>query len=196
MQRPTVFIARKIPSSGVELLQSVADVRMHQLPMPPTRTQLLEGVRGCAGILSLLSDRIDAEVFDAAGDQLRVVSNFAVGYNNIDVAEAHRRGIAVGNTPDVLTDATADIAVALILAAARRLREGWQSVIDGGWKTWEHWVGLGWTCVAKRSGSSAWDALVPPQPSDWCVDGTCNCCILHARPSPRWISNCADSMSS
>ncbi len=80
--------------------------------MPPTRPQLLEGVSGCSGILSLLSDQINGEVFDAAGDQLKVVSNFAVGYNNIDVVEAKRRGIAVGNTPDVLTDATADIAVA------------------------------------------------------------------------------------
>lgn len=142
--RPTVFVARQIPSIGIEALKSVADVRVHDLPLPPTREQLLESVRGCAGILSLLSDRIDGEVFDAAGDQLKVVSNFAVGYNNIDVAEAKRRGIAVGNTPDVLTDATADIAVALMLAAARRLREGWQSVIDGGWKTWEPlgWIGM------------------------------------------------------
>ena len=126
------------------MLKSVADVRVHDRPLPPTREQLLESVRGCAGILSLLSDRIDGEVFDAAGDQLKVVSNFAVGYNNIDVAEAKRRGIAVGNTPDVLTDATADIAVALMLAAARRLREGWQSVVDGGWKTWEPlgWIGM------------------------------------------------------
>lgn len=140
-QRPTVFVARQIPAVGIEALKSVAEVRVHDLPLPPTRTQLLDGVRGCSGILSLLSDRMDSEVFDAAGEQLKVVSNFAVGYNNIDVAEAKRRGIAVGNTPDVLTDATADIAVALVLAAARRLCEGWQSVVDGGWKTWEP---LGW----------------------------------------------------
>ncbi len=143
-QRPVVFVARQIPSIGIEALQAVADVRVHDGPLPPSRQELLAGVRGCAGILSLLSDRIDAEVFDAAGPQLQVVSNFAVGYNNIDVAEAQQRGIAVGNTPDVLTDATADIAVALVLAAARRLREGWDSVTSGGWKTWEPmgWVGM------------------------------------------------------
>ncbi len=141
---PTVFVARQIPQPGLEMLEKVARVRLHSEPMPPTRQQLLGGVRGCTGILSLLSDRIDAEVFEAAGPELKVVSNFAVGYNNIDVAEAKRRGIAVGNTPDVLTDATADIAVALILAAARRLRESWQSAIGGGWKTWEPmgWIGM------------------------------------------------------
>ena len=141
--RPIVFVARPIPTIGIELLRAVAEVRLHDHPMPPTREQLLAGVRGCDGILSLLSDRIDAEVFDAAGKQLRVVSNFAVGHNNIDSAEARRRGIAVGNTPDVLTDATADIAVALMLAAARRMHEGWESVTNGDWKTWEPmgWIG-------------------------------------------------------
>jgi lactate dehydrogenase-like 2-hydroxyacid dehydrogenase len=101
-------------------------------------------VKGCAGVLSLLSDRMDADVFEAAGPQLKVVSNFAVGYNNIDVPEARRRGIAVGNTPGVLTEATADIAVALLLAAARRLPEGWQAVRELEWKTWEPlgWMGL------------------------------------------------------
>lgn len=143
-QRPIVFVTRQIPAVGIEALERVAEVRVHDLPMPPTRTQLLEGVSGCSGILSLLSDQINGEVFDAAGDQLKVVSNFAVGYNNIDVVEAKRRGIAVGNTPDVLTDATADIAVALILAAARRVKEGWESVVKGDWKTWEPlgWIGM------------------------------------------------------
>lgn len=141
--KPTVFVARRIPEVGLQAIAEVAQVRLHDRPLPPTRAELLAGVQGCAGLLTLLSDRVDAEVFDAAGPQLRVVSNFAVGYNNIDTAEAARRGIAVGNTPDVLTDATADIAVALMLAAARRLREGWESVADGRWQTWEPmgWIG-------------------------------------------------------
>lgn len=141
MPMPKVFVARQIPECGLRAISQVAEVRLHTQPLPPTRSELLAGVRGVDGILSLLSDRIDAEVMDAAGPQLKVISNFAVGFNNVDVAEATARGIAVGNTPDVLTDATADIAVALILAAARRVREGWQSVVDGGWKTWEP---LGW----------------------------------------------------
>ena len=142
-RRPAVFVARRIPDAALRAIGDVADLRLHDQAMPPSRAELLHGVVGCSGILSLLSDRIDAEVFDAAGSGLRVVSNFAVGYNNIDVAEAARRGITVGNTPDVLTDATADIAVALLLATARRLREGWQSVVDGRWKTWEPmgWIG-------------------------------------------------------
>lgn len=139
--KPTVFVARRIPEAGLRAIDQVAQVRLHDKPLPPTRSELLAGVKGCAGILSLLSDRIDGEVFDAAGPALKVVSNFAVGFNNIDVAEAARRGVAVGNTPDVLTDATADIAVALLLAAARRLREGYEDVIAGRWQTWEP---LGW----------------------------------------------------
>ncbi|MCC6509035.1 MAG: D-glycerate dehydrogenase [Pirellulaceae bacterium] len=142
--KPTVFVTRQIPAMGLEAIARVAEMRVHEKPMPPTRQELLQGVQGCAGILSLLSDRIDSEVFDAAGANLRVVSNFAVGYNNIDVTEAKRRDISVGNTPDVLTDATADIAVALILAAARRLREAADGVIHGQWKTWEPlgWIGM------------------------------------------------------
>lgn len=141
--RPKVFVARRIPDAGLNLISSVADVRLHDQPLPPTRSELLSGVRGCDGVLSMLSDRIDAEVFDAAGPQLRVVSNFAVGFNNIDTREAAGRGVAVGNTPDVLTDATADIAVALMLAAARRMREAWQSVAEHRWQTWEPmgWIG-------------------------------------------------------
>lgn len=144
MSKPKVFVARKIPEVGLELLRASCDVTVHQGDMPPTRNELLSGVAGCDGILSLLSDRIDAEVCDAAGKGLRVVSNFAVGYNNIDVAELSRRGIAVGNTPDVLTDATADIAVALLLAVARNLPQGQMDVRNGKWATWEPlgWMGI------------------------------------------------------
>jgi len=106
-------------------------------PLPPPRDVLLEKVAGCDGILALLTDKIDGELMDAAGPQLKVVSNFAVGYNNIDVAEATRRKIRVGNTPDVLTDATADMALALMLAAARRIVESQDYVRQQQWKTWE-----------------------------------------------------------
>ncbi len=144
MNKPIVFVARRIPKAGLEMLAQQCEVRLHVGEQPPTRSELLAGVRGCTGILSLLSDRIDAEVADAAGPQLRVVSNFAVGYNNIDIVEMQRRGIAVGNTPDVLTDATADIAIALLLAVARRLVEASGDARQGRWKTWEPlgWIGL------------------------------------------------------
>ena len=116
-------MARRLPQVAIDLLEPAVELCVHQGDLPPTRAELLAGVCGCAGILSLLSDRIDAEVMDAAGDGLRVISNFAVGYNNIDVEAARKRSVAVGNTPDVLTDATADIAVALVLACSRRLKQ-------------------------------------------------------------------------
>ncbi len=141
--RPRVFISRRLPAAGLARLQQATDAVVWPDRMPPSRAELLAAVSGCAGIVSLLSDTIDAEVFDAAGPQLKVVSNYAVGVNNIDLAEARRRGIAVGNTPDVLTDATADIAVALLLAAARHLQPAADEVRQGAWRTWEPtgWLG-------------------------------------------------------
>jgi glyoxylate reductase len=105
---------------------------------------VLEAVRGCEGVISMLTDRWDAEAFDAAGPQLRVVANYAVGYNNVDVVEADRRGIAVTNTPDVLTAATADVAWALLMMAARRLGEAERCVRSGDFCGWgpNDWLGL------------------------------------------------------
>jgi len=149
---PRVFVTRRIPSSGLDRLQSFADCVVWPERLPPGRDELLAAVRGCHGLLSLLSDRIDAEVFEAAGPSLKVVSNFAVGVNNIDLVEAARRGIAVGNTPDVLTDATADIAVALLLAAARQIHPAADSVRAGEWLTWEPTGWLGCDLVGRTVG--------------------------------------------
>ena len=104
--------------------------------MPPSREVLLEKMRGLDGLLCLLTDRVDGEVMDAAGLGLKVISNHAVGVDNIDLLAATRRGIPVGNTPGILTDATADFAFALLLAAARRVVEGERFVHAGRWKTW------------------------------------------------------------
>jgi lactate dehydrogenase-like 2-hydroxyacid dehydrogenase len=150
--RPSVFVTRKIPATGLARLQRETDCGVWPGRMPPSRDDLLAGVKGCHGILSLLSDTIDGEVFDAAGPRLKVVSNFAVGVNNIDLAEAARRGILVGNTPDVLTDATADIAVALLLAAARHLQPAFDAVRDGDWRTWEPTGWLGCDLVGRTLG--------------------------------------------
>ena len=98
---------------------------------------------GVDGLLTLLTDRVDDELLDAAGPRLRVVSNFAVGYDNIDVAACTRRGIPVGNTPGVLTETTADLAWALLMAAARRVVEGDRYVRDGRWRTWGPMLLLG-----------------------------------------------------
>jgi glyoxylate reductase len=103
---------------------------------PPSRDELLALVAGAGGILSLLTERVDGEVLDAAGPGLRVVANMAVGYDNVDVGACRQRGVVVTNTPDVLTEATADLTWALILAAARRLGEGERLVRAGGWDGW------------------------------------------------------------
>lgn len=136
MTRPRVFVTRRIPDVGLRLLQAACEVDVWEGELPPPRATLLQRARGAEGLLTLLTDRIDAEVMEAAGPQLRVISNYAVGYDNVDVAAATARGIAVGNTPDVLTAATADFTFALLLAAARRVVEGDRFTRAGRWQTW------------------------------------------------------------
>ncbi len=104
--------------------------------LPPPHAELVARAAGAEGLLTLLSERIDAELIDAA-PRLRAISNYAVGFDNVDLAAATARGIPVGNTPDVLTDATADLAFTLLLAAARRLPDAMRAVADGDWLTWE-----------------------------------------------------------
>ena len=150
--RPKVFVTREIPAAGLEAVRANCDADVWPGRLPPSREELLSRVRGCDGLLTLLSDTIDAAVMDAAGPQLKVISNYAVGFNNIDVAEANRRGIKVGNTPGVLTEATADITVALLLAAARHLVSSERSIHAGEWKTWEPLGFLGVELTGKTLG--------------------------------------------
>ena len=150
--RSRVFVTRQLPTVGMEKIAAACDAKVWGDKLPPPRNELLRAVQGCHGLVTLLSDRIDAEVFEAAGPELRIISNYAVGVNNIDLAEAKRRGIAIGNTPDVLTDATADIAVALLLAAARHLTAASEEVREGGWTTWEPTGWLGRDLVGRTVG--------------------------------------------
>ncbi len=143
MNKPRVFVTRPIPDRGLDVIKNFCDADVWTDELPPSRDVLLERVRGVEGIVSLLTDRIDGEVMDAAGPQLKVVSNQAVGFDNIDVVAATQRGIPVGNTPDVLTDATADFAFALMMAAGRRIVEGERYVRAGKWKTWSPSLLLG-----------------------------------------------------
>ena len=122
--RPKVFIARLIPDDGIDPVVAACDARVWDGDLPPPRAALLGAIRGCDGVLTLLTDKVDDEFLDAAGPQLKVVSNYAVGYDNVDVPACTARGVAVGNTPGVLTETTADLAWALLMAAARRLPEG------------------------------------------------------------------------
>jgi glyoxylate reductase len=136
LTRPRVFVTRIIPEKGQELVAEFCDAEIWQEETPPSRETLLERVRGVDGLLCLLTDRIDGEVMDAAGPGLKVISNHAVGVDNIDLPAATARRIPVGNTPGILTDATADFAFALLMAAARRVVEGERYVRAGRWKTW------------------------------------------------------------
>jgi glyoxylate reductase len=137
------FVTRRLPGDGLQRLAAEHEVDVWPGELPPTPDELRERVAGAHGLLSLLTDRIDAELLDAAPD-LRAIANYAVGSDNVDLDAAAQRNIAVGTTPGVLTDATADLAFALILAAARRLPEAHADVTAGRWRTWEPqgWLGL------------------------------------------------------
>ena len=144
MNKPRVFVTRIVPEGGLALIRAACDADVWAEELPPVRPVLLEKVRGIDGLLCLLTDPIDAEVMDAAGPGLRVISNHAVGYDNVDVAAATARGIPVGNTPGILTETTADFAFALLMAAARRVAEGADYVRAGKWRTWGPMILLGY----------------------------------------------------
>ncbi|MBZ0287021.1 MAG: D-glycerate dehydrogenase [Anaerolineae bacterium] len=135
--KPRVFVSRIIPDAGLDRIKAACDVDIWPDIMPPPFETLLERVRGMDGILCTLNDRVNGELMDAAGKQLKVISQMAVGYDNIDIAAARERGIHIGNTPGVLTESTADLAFALLLAAARRLMEGVEYIRAGEWRTWD-----------------------------------------------------------
>jgi lactate dehydrogenase-like 2-hydroxyacid dehydrogenase len=136
MVKPRVFVTRIIRDKGLDLVKEACQADIWPEELPPGREALLERVRGVDGLLCLLTDRIDSEVMDAAGPDLKVISNHAVGFDNINVAAATQRGIPVGNTPGILTDATADMAFALMMAAGRRVVEAEKFLRAGKWKTW------------------------------------------------------------
>lgn len=134
-----VFVTRPIPESGIRMLVDAfgeQSVVVSPNDRVITREELLAGVKGVDALLPILTDTIDAAVMDAAGPQLKIMANYAVGYNNVDVAEATKRGIAVTNTPGVLTETTADLAWSLLMTAARRLGEGERYLRAGRWESW------------------------------------------------------------
>ena len=133
--RPYVFVTRELPGDGVQRLRSAAQVEVWPEQEPPPREELLRQAARADALLTLLTDRVDAALLDSA-PRLRIVSNMAVGHDNIDVAAATARGVLVANTPGVLTETTADFAFALLLAAARRVVEGDRLARSGGWRTW------------------------------------------------------------
>ena len=129
-----VLVTREIPHAGLRLLEGFDVTVLSE--SPPERGELLEAVSGAAGILSTVTENVDAELMDAAGDDLEVIANMAVGYDNIDVEAATERGVVVTNTPEVLNETTADTAFMLLLASARRLGEAERLLRSGGWEAW------------------------------------------------------------
>jgi glyoxylate reductase len=140
--KPKVYVTRLLPKEAMDRIYLNCDATVWTAELPPPRDVLLKNVADVEGLLSLLTDKVDSELMDAA-PKLKVVSNYAVGFDNIDVAEATKRRIVVGNTPGVLTETTADLAFALILAAGRRVAEGDRFVRSGKWKTWGPMLLLG-----------------------------------------------------
>ena len=133
---PRVLVTRRIPDEGLAPIRQASTLDLWEDELPPPRDELLRRVAGIDGLLALLTDRVDDELLDAAGPSLRVVSNYAVGFDNVDVPACTRRGIPVGNTPGVLTETTADLAWTLLMSAARRIPEADRYVREGRWRTW------------------------------------------------------------
>ncbi len=137
-----VFVTRRLPGPALDRLSAEHEVEVWPEQLPPGPDELLARAGDIEGLLSLLTDPVDAELIEAA-PRLRAISNYAVGTDNVDLDAASERGIPVGNTPDVLTDSTADLALALMLGISRRLAEGDAYVRRGEWRTWEPGLLLG-----------------------------------------------------
>jgi glyoxylate reductase len=153
-----VFVTRALPFPALDRLRDAHEVEEWPGDLPPGPDELRAGVGEAEGLLSLVTDRVDASVIEAA-PRLRAIANMAVGTDNIDVEAAAARGIPVGNTPDVLTDATADLAFALLLALARRIVPGAQLVRSGAWRTWEPAGDLGADLAGAVLGIVGWGRI-------------------------------------
>lgn len=151
MAKPKVFVTRLIPSKGLDLIREFCDADVWSEELPPPHEEIMRHVHDVDGIVALLTDKIDASVMEAA-PRLKVISNMAVGVDHVDVAAATARKLPVGNTPGVLTDATADQTFALLLAAARHVVEGERFVRSGKWITWDPQLLLGADLVGATLG--------------------------------------------
>ncbi|XP_053983140.1 glyoxylate reductase/hydroxypyruvate reductase-like [Hylaeus volcanicus] len=151
MDRPTVLITRPdIPKSGLSLLQEQCDIVLWDKPEPIPRSALLSKIKNVDAVYCLLTDKIDSEILNAAGPQLKVVSTMSVGVNHLDLEALKKRNIRVGYTPGILTDATAELTIGLLLATSRRLIEANRAIYKDEWKAWSPT----WMCGPGLSGST------------------------------------------
>lgn len=150
---PKVFVTRLIPEAGIKILREKGfEVEVSEVDGVLPREQLLAKVKGADGILSLLTDKMDAELMDAAGPQLKIIANYAVGYDNINLADAAAHNVIITNTPEVLTESVAELAMALIFAISRRVVEADQFMRDGKYHGWGPMMFLGNDLVGKTLG--------------------------------------------
>ncbi|XP_043915637.1 glyoxylate reductase/hydroxypyruvate reductase-like [Protopterus annectens] len=151
-QLPKVYITRQIPPEGMKIItqSGMCSIEQWDSDNPVPRAELLKKVAGIQGLLCLLTEKIDSELLDAAGPSLKVVSTMSVGYDHLSLEELKKRGIRVGYTPDVLTDAVAELTVALLLTTSRRLVEAVDEAKNGGWGTWKPM----WMCGYELSNST------------------------------------------
>ena len=136
MKKPSVFVTRLIPQANIEELKKYFDVEVNFEDRALPKVELHAKAKGCDALLTLLTDTVDGELLDAAGPQLKIVANFAVGFNNFDLTAATERGVILTNTPGVLDNATATHTWALLLSTARRIVESDRYVREGKWKGW------------------------------------------------------------
>ncbi|XP_072260631.1 glyoxylate reductase/hydroxypyruvate reductase-like [Pyxicephalus adspersus] len=151
-QLPKIYVTRRIPPDGIKILQQSGSCEIEQWDSddPVPRSELLKKVAGIQGLYCLLTEKIDKEVLDAAGPSLKVISTMSVGYDHLSLDDIKKRGIRVGFTPDVLTEAVAELTVALLLATSRRLIEAVDEARSGGWGTWKPL----WMCGSGITGST------------------------------------------
>ncbi|XP_053558695.1 glyoxylate reductase/hydroxypyruvate reductase [Bombina bombina] len=149
---PRIYITRRIPPDGLKILQQSGSCQIEQWDSddPVPRSELLKKIVGIQGLYCLLTEKIDKEVLDVAGPSLKVVSTMSVGYDHLSLDELKKRNIRVGFTPDVLTEAVAELTVALLLATSRRLIEAVNEAKNGGWGTWKPL----WMCGSGLTGST------------------------------------------
>ena len=175
-----VFVTRELPFPALDRLRAVHDVDVWPERLPPAPEELRAAAARAEGLLTMLTDRVDAELV-AAAPRMRAIANLAVGTDNIDVDAAEARGVAVGNTPDVLTDATADLAFALLLAAARRLQLAAAEVRAGAWVSWEPAHALGADVTGATLGIVGWGRIgqaVARRAAGFGME------VIHSRPTP------------
>ena len=150
--RPSVYLSRRLPARVMDALAADFALTFHDSDRQPPRPALLAGVRGVDGFLSMITDRVDDELLDAAGLTLRVVANYAVGYDNVDVAALTARGVVATNTPGVIAAATAELAIALMLALGRNVAAGDRRLRTGEPWAWTPTFMLGWGLEGRRLG--------------------------------------------